>query len=750
MNPRYWMIGPTGSMRLAVLVLAAVVTADSVRADVGGWWDRRWPWRRLVLVSPPQTGLEGPEAAWVEIFTHGACRPGGPSIRVMTTAGKPVNHFVMQAGPDDRARVCFALSGRANKYYIYYGNAKAKAPADTWRPRRGVLLEGWTYRGGSIASFKLTEQTFRKAGEVVGRTYVPNVYLGHNPFGMPSHYCHKYTGWLRCGASGQYAFSTTSKDASFLLIDEKMAVQWAGRHGPVHDARHIGRVRLDRGLHKLTYYHVSMGPNGRAVAAWQPPGAPKPVVIPASAFAPITRGAASDLSRYGTRMQADLTVDGPYETFAKDRYAYRYVFQGRVAGTRPSGMRFQWDFGDGVTGEGEQVEHVYLTAAMRTVTLTVSRGGRRSTLRNRLSVTRAWDRVTQPKLDPVKNHAKIVAGYPFDKMSPADVSAAVWLLRHGGQVRACLSAVDALPTRINQVKPNAVIKALPEIYDLLVGGPGRSKRAGQTLGQSKRAATLFETVESRADDVGVKANASAMAGRVWLEELGDLARAEACYERVVSQYADRTRTPAIRRARIGLGEVYLRTGRYRQARQAFEQAGDVGDPQKRNIRVGSYARAVDDYIRRKEFQTAAEQLNAWEWEYPLEKLRGYSTLLRARLYDRQGRHAQLTRLVEGFPMVVLEAEKPTDPVDVIYVTIDPAKLPALYKIDPRTGRIQSASGTAFPPNPYGMDMGLLAVEGHVNLKQKDKARRVLTVLIRLYPDSPLVTEAKRRLSALGG
>ncbi len=749
MRPWFCATPPSNPVGVGAILLGTLLAGNVLRGDAARWWDRRWPWRRQVLVQAPRARLDGEEAAWVELPLHGVGRPGGPSIRVTTAAGKPVKHFVMQTGPGDLARVCFALSERSSKYFVYYGNPEAQAPDANWRPRRGVLLEGWAYRGGAIASFPLTQQTFNKAGEPQGRTFVPNVYLGHNPFDVPSHYCHRYTGWLVCPKAGRYAFSTTSKDASFLLVDETMVVQWPGRHPPVADARHIGRIRLDAGLHKLTYYHVSVGPNGRAVAAWQPPGEGRPVVIPPAAFAPIARGTCGDLDRYGTRMQADFTMDGPHEAFVKDRYTYRYIFEARLANVAASGAKFRWDFGDGITAEGARAEHVYLSAGKRVVALTARRGGGQSVLQNQIMVTRDWDQVTQPKLDSIRQQAKIVAGYALANLSPGDLASAVWLLRQGGETQACLAAVDALPARVADVEPKAILRTMPELYDLLITNARGGKSGDQASDLSRRAIRMFQTVETNASDVSVKAEAGVYVGRIHLEELGELEQAEAAFARVLQQYSDRTRSPAIRRARVGLGTVYLSTRRYRRAYEAFEQAGVGGERRKRDVRVGSYARAVEDYIRRKEYTAAAERLDQWEWEYPLEKLRGYSTLLRARLLERQKRYAQVVRLIEGFPMVVLEGEKPTDPVDVIALTDDPGKLSALYKIDPTTGRIQSASGTTFPPNPYGMEMGLLAAGAHVELKQKDQAQRVLRVLIQLYPDSPLIGQAKEELGKLG-
>lgn len=654
----------------------------------------------------------------------------------------------MQTGPGDLVRVCFQLAGGTERYYVYYGKADAEAEQSSWRPQRGVLLEGWRFRGGSIESLKLTQLAIDKAGEVLGRTFVPNVFLGHDPFGPPSHYCHKYTGWLNCLERGRYTFCTTSKDASFLLIDGKVVVQWPGRHGPVADARHSGQIALEPGLHELTYYHVSMGARGRAVAAWQPPGAERPVVIPPKAFAPISQSRLGDLHRYGDPTQADMTITGPHESFVNNHYTFRYVFEARYSGGRARAAQFQWDFGDGAKAVGERVEHVYLSTGLRTVTLTAERGGRPSTIRNRIEVDRDWNRVTERRIEPVKQHAGIVAGYPFEALAPQDLIVAVHLLDRAGHDDKRMQALMALPSRVDQVDQRAVLKTLPEIYDLLVIGTDDKRLARLEPEAVRRAAELFERIEQRVSAVRAKAAAAELAGRVWLREVGDEDRAEACFRRVVEQYGDRVRDPAIRLARIGLGSVWLRTGRYRQARQAFEQAGEMGERKDRTIRIGSLAQIVEDYIRRTEFKHAAEKLDTWENSYPTERLRGYSTLLRARLYHAQGLHRKVVRLVGGFPLVVVEGDKPTDPVDVIYPTIDPAKLPELYKIDAATGRVQSLTGTAFPPNPYGMEMGLLACDSAIALDDKAWARNLLGVLLQLYPDSTLVDQAKERLKRL--
>ncbi len=721
----------------------------SALADGRQWWNRAWPWRREVHVDVQASRLPGLDAAWAELWGHGQVKPGGASIRVTTSRARPANFFVMQTGPGDLVRVCFEVSGGKDRYYVYYGNEGAEPEKPTWRPQRGVLLEGWRFRGGSIESLDLTRRAIDKAGEVLGRTFVPNVFLGHDPFGPPSHYCHKYTGWLNCPKRGDYTFCTTSKDASFLLIDGKMVVQWPGRHGPVADARHSGRVSLDPGLHELTYYHVSIGARGRAVAAWQPPGAGRPTVIPPKAFAPIAKGRLGDLDRYGDPTQADMTISGPEESFVNNHYTFRYVFEARLSGGRSSRVQYRWDFGDGATAEGERVEHVYLSPGLRTVSLTAKRGGRPSSLRNRIEVHRDWNRVIERKLEPVKQHADIVATYPFEALAPQDLIAAIHLLDRGGRDAERMKALAALPRRVDQVEPRAVLKTLPELYDLLVIGPHPKRLARLQPETARQAAGLFEQIERQAPSVRAKAAAGELAGRVWLHEVGDLNRAEACFRRVVEHYGDRVRDPAVRLARIGLGEVWLRTGRYRQARQAFEQAGELRSDDKRTVRIGSLAQMVEDYTRRSEFKHAAEKLDDWETAYPTERLRGYSTLLRAKLYFAQGLHDKVVRLVSGFPLVVVEGDKATDPVDVIYPTMDPGKLPELYKIDAATGRVQSSTGTAFPPNPYGMEMGLLAGDSLVALGDKAAGRNLLRVLLQLYPDSTLVDAAKERLERLG-
>jgi biotin carboxylase len=48
-------------------------------------------------------------------------------------------------------------------------------------------------------------------------------------------------------------------------------------------------------------------------------------------------------------------------------------------------------------------------------------------------------------------------------------------------------------------------------------------------------------------------------------------------------------------------------------------------------RRGSFPRTVEDYTARKLFKEAHQALDEWDWEFPTDKLVGYSSLLRARL-----------------------------------------------------------------------------------------------------------------------
>jgi len=632
-----------------LVVVIAGLAVQPAWGDQTPWWNRQWPWRRAVLAEPPKTPWPGADVCHVVLPTHGVVGRSAPSVRVVTAGGKETPHQIMERGPGDRLRLCFAMLPIAKKYFVYYGNQDAEPADANWRPQRGLVLTGWKYRGGAIGDLAQTRETFGKAEPLQGMRFVPNVFLGHNPFGPTGDTCHKYEGWLICPYTGSYVFATSSDDASFLLIDDEQVVAWPGQHRWRADAKHQGTAELTEDVHKFTYYHVNVGRYGGAVAAWQPPGKKKITVIPPGSFAPVVEGRLGDLDHVGRRFQADFDLEQVGEAFFADRHSYRYRFAAKVPRPSPN-VRFAWDFGDGTTSRQRDPEHVYLRPGRYRVALAVETVRQTSKISNRLAVRRDWDRVVDERPDATAVHARIVSDYPFEAMAAADLGVAVQLLRRAGEWDRCLAAGRAMIDRCNELKP----KQLAPYFDELI-------QAAQGLSSDpQRAVELCHRLERASKGPFVRAHACAVEGGLWLARDGDLQKAEEAFQRVLDEYAERASSDDVRRARIGLGDVARQRGDLASAERHYHAAERLGQAGQQLAKRGHFARAIEDYTRRGELTAAEELLKQWEWDCPTDKLTGAATLWRARFLLADGRRGEAAEearaLVEVNPHSVYAPE----------------------------------------------------------------------------------------------
>jgi len=680
------------SKRVLLAALAAALLASPAGAR-DAWWNFHWKFRRPVTVTDvPRTGLEGEEVGVVTMPTAGLIAPDGRDIRVTTARGQVVPHRVLMIGPGDTARIAFALRLSSAKYYVYFGRGDLPQPGKQLDIRRGVLLETWAYPGGGIANLPRVRRVFARARRLIGRDFRDRIFLGHNPFGPQNRLCNLFTGYLICPANGEYTFATSSRDASFLLIDGKLVVSNGGFHRPQRRASRRGRVRLSKGLHELRLYHVSTAGDPVVMAAWRPPGARRLWTIPADAFAPVRRARPGGIQQFGRAVHVDFLPVHAGETFTANRYFQRYAFQAIVGGAPATRASFQWDFGDGQRAASARCEHVYLRDGLHKVTLTVTIGGRKFTRSNRIYVSRPWDRVTVPELDAVKDHGRIVAGYDFAAADVADLAPAVVLLKRARRTKALLRAGEALVAR-SSAPAEVLREALPIYAQALVR---TAKDPSAAVAALLKGATMTQ-------DPAVGADLTVRAGQVALEA-GQNDKALALFRRALKKYSALTTDACIRRARIGIGDVWRLRGDYAKAMAAYSSAAPRkrAGYEKQAVRKGDLARHVEDYLRRGMYNDAEDFLDRLEEEFPTEKLEGYSTLLRVRL-----------ALARSQPrLAAQQAEQ-------------------LVRVNPRSN--------------YAPELLLLAAGAHAKLGQVQAARTALERIVTGYPESPLAAEAARRL-----
>ena len=677
-----------------VLVVASVGVGRAPAQQGGRWWKPAWRYRRGVTVKKvPPDRFRGSEVGVATFDTCGLAAADGRDIRVTRRAGGLTPHRVLQIGPGDRARVAFALHRGVKTYFIYFGNPKAPElePTKQLDVRRGVLMECWEYVGGGLGDFAQADKTFARATKLIGRDFRPNVFIGHNPFGPQSHLCTRFTGWLVAPRGGEYTFAVSSRDGSFMRMDGGEVVSFPGRHGPRADAKFNASLKLKRGLHKMELLHVNTGGDPIIVAAWQAPGEKRIWPIPPDAFAPVMRAKVGPLKKSGQPLTADFGIDHAGEAFLANRYTQRFVFHQRMTEGRRRKVKVSWDFGDGQTATGGEVEHVYLSDGMYEVKMTASVGGKPYTQKNRLFVSRNWDHITLNEVDPLALHEEIVAGYDLGKLGDQDFPVAAIMFERADRPEVLMKLGDALVAR-ESADGEALRLVLPKVVV-----------AWRKAGKSARAVSALSKGVKMSEDPGVAAELMVLAGRVTLGDRNAPEAALELFNKAIQDYSALAITPAFRQAQIGIGDVWRLRGDYDKALAAYRKAPPTPHTSAMEaIRRGSLARHVEDYLRADKLNLAEEFLDTWNKELPVDRLVGYSTTMRVRLRIKQQRWAD----------VVTEAEE-------------------LVKVNRRSN--------------YAPELLLHAVMAHEKLGHGDQATATLERLVDAYPESALAAEAKKRL-----
>ncbi len=677
------------------LVLMALACATPARAAGHPWWKPAWRFRRAVTVENPEwTKIDGADLALVTMPTGGKMNKDGRDVRVATSGGKEVPCRVLMTGPGDRVRLAFETRPKVKHYYVYFGNPDANAPEEPLEIRRGVLMETWAYQKGPANNLRQARRTMADhKGKLLGRDLVDRVFVGHNPFGPQAAVMTRFTGWLLCPADGEYTFACSSSNASFVLIDGKEVIDNGGWHRAQRDIRKQGKITLKRGLHKVTFLHVSPWGYPTAVLAWKPPGHKDVKLIPPGAYAPFQRGEAGAMARRGSATGIDYLPEHAGEAFVANRYYQRYVFRASSSGLEGRKITYAWDFGDGQTATGEQVEHVYLVPGMYRVTLTVKGPRRELTRSNRIFVTRPWERVTSNKLDGLRDYGKIVATYRLDRLPARACGEAILVFDRLKAPDHVIQAGRAMLGRDEKI-PGALLRAaMPMVTDSLLAKDKSSAAASALL----KAAELSSTPD-------VSARLTVDAGRILLRRMNKTDDALTTFQVVLKKYASLTTDPAIREARIGIGDVWRAGGDYDKAAAAYEKAGvDLGDSGKKpEVLRGDLARHVEAYLKDRKYADAATYLEKWRLAFPADLLDGYWSWMAARVYLAQ----------EQYVNAVREAE-------------------VLVRVNPRSN--------------YGAKLLMIAHRGQLLLRNEKAARETLRRVVEEYPETEEADQASAKL-----
>ncbi len=686
----------------SLLVAGALILLWASPALAQGWWNPAWKARRTLKAEIP-AGVEGDEpTATATFMTHGWMKEDATDLRIIAK-GREVPYRVLRVGPGDQVSVAFQLVVGVDSYQAYYGNPKAPAPKYDWEIRAGVLLEVKRFTGGQVGNVAAARAFWNRTTAEWGAEFIPNIFLGINPFGPSDAFMSHYTAWLRVDKPGVYEFFKNASNASHLLLDGD-DLGGGGRWKPKVNRRpqYVGEADLKPGRYKLELYHFHLfGDMPVATVAWQPPGADRPEVIPPGQFLPVARASVLGEQVDGQSTTPDFEVvrhvDASLDP-SRDAWVHRYEFRDVTPGLDRKAWRAHWDFGDGVTSTMWTPTHVYLADGAYTVTWQLKGAAGTVTTKQRIVVSRNWaEQASAGSIVELEDCYPVVKGYDFAAMPGDSLAAAAEMFQR-------LKRDDEF-VRVER--------------ELLFGDKALSDASLQAeterlaaeylnrLRDPKSAADAYLNAEKRAGSNDAKARYATKAAWVLVEELNDADKAREAARRALDDKP--AKAEVRRRAILGLAECAIFKGDAKEAEQRLREAVAIPVPHPEHggeaVRVGSLSRAVEDYIRRNEFATAKDLLDTWEWEYPLDRLVGYSTVLRARLAFNRGE----------FPRAV-------------------SLLTSLVAVNPRSN--------------YAAEALMNAALSWEKLGDKAKARDTYRRVPAEYPESPYVKDAIKQSEGL--
>jgi lipopolysaccharide biosynthesis regulator YciM len=174
-------------------------------------------------------------------------------------------------------------------------------------------------------------------------------------------------------------------------------------------------------------------------------------------------------------------------------------------------------------------------------------------------ITRNWERQIRPATDKAKRYLSLISKYDFDNMPPGHLVTAAHYFDELGQ--------QDMVVRLSKVvlsKPKAMSLDAQHKMALLLAKVARDAET------ARMAIKALHEIETKTRDMRQQAALALTAGETSLNILCSPDLAEKEFSRVATKYASADRT-TLRKALVGLGDVYREKGDYDKARTAHKQ-----------------------------------------------------------------------------------------------------------------------------------------------------------------------------------
>lgn len=694
-----------GSIVARLLVISLVLISISADFACGAdpIWRQgdRYEFRRLIRFETP--GKSAPGLVVTEFLTHGQLKPRGSNIAVFDHEGA-VPWRVLQTGPGDFCRVAFMTTSRKSSVFqIYYGGTEAET-SPAWPEALPLLVETRGWKECNLNALASVRAAFETAPSH-GSNFVPQVFHRWDPITTaPRPFFSHYSGTLHVTKPGNYLFFTSSEDASFLLINDREVVAAPGRHGPTGHAQIKGQIALTLGTHRFDYWHAAHSGSACMVAAWQPPGAEKPELIPSSAFGAraATVVPTVELRKHSGAPVPDFVYRSVGEVPLADSNVplLRVEFEDVSFPRRQPGLKVRWDFGDGQSSEEHDPTHIYLQGGRYVVKLTHKHEGRESVISNEIQIERPLLLPTQKQTpDELASYLPTLETYNAARCDGPSLRQLVRAFEQHEQWKSAVTAGQAA------FKPEATQVDEESRYELAQTlGPLMQS----TLHDPAGAAALWAAASQVLTKPEWRAYCEVQAADLQLNDLNNASEAKKLIDNAARRLKNASPEWLSRLHRVR-GDVLARQGFGVDAREAYAKATKALKSRRNEVAQnawrGAHSRSVEAHLRADDLVAARESLDRWLDEFPLDRVEGYWSLLMARYWFARQSWSNAAAL--GTDLLSVNAS-----------------------------------------SPYADQLLHLAAQSELKLGQRDRAIASYRSLITEYPGSPLVDDSKQQLARL--
>jgi len=633
-SPSFWHPALRMNIRPAIILAAGllVFAARDADAQSGKWLVNGAPFRATIrLLEPPQTADAG---VAVELPDLGGNRADLADAVLFDPEGVAQPVAAVWRGAGQQAILLAKELAPGKDYAVYFGGQTDRQPR-TWTPKASLLLETRRLPAKpKTDTWPEMETTWRTAPAVDGVGFVPSIYAAGNAFGTDADFASHFSGLLATPDGGDIVFYTLSSDASFVLVNDKPALEWPGIHTPDANLKNMRSksVACSPGFTKVDYYQAKIGAGGIAVLGWQKHG--KFEAVPPSAWVhPGTSRILKLDDARGWPLPLASVVCNSYLG-----YGGKWLFDIECSADIPPEWTAEWEFEDGGVFSGPKCQRLVAGSTPQFVTLRLRRGNdvtagiqrlvfpanlRAASVNNPADLASylgSLDKLTPSRLSQTTLEAALPLLVDFADDGRAAKYASAWLRENPSPDNPLwLPAQMAVLHALEQSDPR---KALDEVRRI---DPAARKKFRQAFSQYELDLQVFSLRDASAEDSA---------------------------RRIAFESSD---SDAATLAKIRIGDLYRLTGRIKPAVDQYlsvqKNVADETNGRKVPAQDRASSIAVEDLLESGSRNEAADKLREWELRHPMAKLGTDFLLLRARMLIAFGRWSEALTELDSFKMI---------------------------------------------------------------------------------------------------